>query len=1153
MPGGSRGETVCDSSPHSRHRLSHSPDSFRRVGKTGGIAAASGLFYQYLFTIETLFGLVNDGWPEAAKVVIEDPDDAHFNDPDVVDFSVYHPTRGLVAVYQAKSVARPNTSTISAAAAIPSLIRMADSADSPDYTLISNARPGVHIDRLNALLRGDLPDARLLDELAVLVKDSARALQALDTIDSPEVITRLRRAQVRATGESAEKIRSRMSGDIAQWRVEHTLPTGGARAARILENSLIAQIFSRAAEADSAVGETIDGGRSVTVAAFAELLAEPEYVLARAAALVEAGEGIHRVPSSRGIDRPDEFAKIVGRFNNIRSRRVRMCALTGASGIGKTRLAAMYAVREHRSYDRVVWIDAESDTSITTSVLRQARGIGIPEHCSGDLDEITDAFKRSISRFIGRWLIVFDNAQSSRQLQRWITPAGHADILVTSTNSVDWTQYDPVPIKGLEASQAHQLLRSRLAKDMERASPQRREQADAALALLARRLEYRPLALELAAAHFETLSNVVEHLDTYLANIEDFVCVIADDPTLNADGYPHTLQAAVSICLDRLVAAAADDPVSATALRMMLASSVVASRRIPQALLYAIASEPPPLHAMEPELPTTLRGQMPRIHAAVRRIRTQSLIDRDDEPDAGLPWELQHHVNVNEIVQFVIRERSVMAEALNDTAAHISSWLARYIDGQHFSCAAALQPHASAVLSHATHTDGLQVSCATLAGNQATLLDLLGRSSEARSWLEFEYRLLERLPEPAHHLMAKTASQLVQAMLHQGSTVSEVRAYLICAVTHLESGAKTMAADWRGSMECLNLLSAITALEVQGQRDGVSAGEIRQFRERILRVQTAFPMTRQARRHAQILELENNLEQGNFPQAVSQAEDLLRSVEPNDHLQRIHLKLQLMQASASVLIADETRIASLQTIVADFESELQRHPEIVTGVAQALINSCVSIEIYLIHVGGPAPVLAEAVRRIVRFTNMLWANAYDRYCRTVLAACETTRNNDLNGVRFLLNLAAEQKPAQYPGYVGRRSNAAMLTPWLEHWAECTENGLPARGVVCPAVYSPERDAVIVHIDRPDLAAEFARKPGGPGKYEATWQTDVLGCSHALNVRLANGDKHVALLPLPGDCTRSTSDHCSCMAHQLVILVSARNLPWGRAVLKIRDE
>ncbi|HEY5856400.1 MAG TPA: hypothetical protein VIW24_20775 [Aldersonia sp.] len=118
----------------------------------GGRRAASGLLYQYLFTIETFLKLIDDGWPKTTEVRIEDCSHPSVLDQDIVDFSVHDPDGNVFSVHQAKSTATLERTTISANDALEILIRLVGSVDCPEYVLTTNARPGREIDRLNTLL-----------------------------------------------------------------------------------------------------------------------------------------------------------------------------------------------------------------------------------------------------------------------------------------------------------------------------------------------------------------------------------------------------------------------------------------------------------------------------------------------------------------------------------------------------------------------------------------------------------------------------------------------------------------------------------------------------------------------------------------------------------------------------------------------------------------------------------------------------------------------------------------------------------------------------------------------------------------------------------------------------------------------------------------
>ncbi|MGV0813487.1 ATP-binding protein [Mycolicibacterium boenickei] len=1081
----------------------------------GGVRAASGLFYQYLFTIETLLDLIEQKWPESTVVTIEGPDHQGSTDPDVVDFAVHHPRDGIVAVYQAKSVANPSDSTLSLSEALPPLVRLIRSVDSAKYVLISNAKPGRHIDRINSLLHGEYSDAEVVAELLALAGEGSKAAQVLRTLDHAGGIAPLRRAQIIATGEPAALIRSRIADKVARWRSDHRLALG-ERASRILENSLIAGVFSRASSAD--VGTTRDlaqGPRQLSLATFAEFLAEPETALAQAAALVEAGEGIQHAPNGHGVDRPELFSAIVNRFNNIRTRRAQLSVLVGPSGIGKTRLAAMYAHREHRSYDRVCWIDAESDAAIIASIVNQARIIGISDIHNGGPTELANEFRNAVHRFIGRWLIVFDDAQSARQIEHWITEAANADIVVTSTNAVDWTAYDPITVTRMAEDQALELLASRLQDDVGHTRIGHRRDADAALARLADRLEYRPLALQIAAAHFQTTSALVGNLDTYLASIDDFVANLVADPTLDRDGYPRTLQATINICIDRLVTAAAHDAIGATALKMLLASSVLASHRIPAVLVYAMATDIIDATGKAQGPREELRAQMPTISAAIRRIRTQSLIEPGQHPDSGVAWELRQRLDVNEIVQHVVRGRCILDEAFNAAAAHVISWLAHYIDGQDFTGAVALQPHAWALLSRAESAGGAVVLRALLAGNQAALLDLQGKSKDALAWLHWEWAILHQLDEPLDRVKALTADQIVKAMIHDGCSLEEALPFLQQAVSSLQSWAADHDPnDHAGALMCLNLHSAIATLEMRQSGPDRFTAELEELRKQVLDAQTRFPDEEAARLLAQTLSAEQHLDHGRYDEALANTKVLLNAIGAQDHIQRIHARTLQFQALVGQLLIDDGQIGAVRSALEHIAKECEDHPKIVIGKTSGLLNVSVQLEAKRLLTDSPQEPLKEVFRTIVRLTSKLCTNDYERYCHVVLAACEATHNNDIVGATTLLDLAQARMPAHFPGTVGARSNVAMMVPWLRYWVECTQTGVVPRINCCELYYfSKADDALGLYVGDSALSADLRRQYQTSRDFFAAWEYDVLGCQRAIVLRTTHSGKPAAFILL----------------------------------------
>lgn len=1093
-------------------------------GHGPGARAASGLFYQYLFTIETFLALVADSWPDDAEVRIEDPLDPNVIDPDVVDFSVYSEAGVIQQVHQAKSVAIPKLSTISAGDALATLVRMVHSnpVDDPIYILTTNERPGLDIEELNALLAGDRPDAEVLHALGVMVHNNTEATAALSTITQDAQIRRLRRAWVNATGEPSRLIRRRIRTKLHTWRREYGLPLSN-RAARILESQLINEVFSRAANTYDDSDDThetagdelsLPQDRSVPLHKFRDLLAEPAEVLAQVAARLETGSGAERAPSGDGIPRPDKLAAIMDRFNNIRSRRIQQCVLTGPSGSGKTKLAAMYVHSEADSYDRVTWIDSESEASIVSSLLKQSNMIGIPNpEGIGDAESIADAFKGSVSTFIGRWLIVFDNAHDARGLRPWMPTRGNADVLVTSTDSANWTEYQPVRVRSMDADQARELLISRLEDDVPSPTPQQRERLEDALKRLAITLDHRPLALHMAASHFGSLSVLIAGVDSYTGKI-DALADLMDDDDLDRGDYPRTFQAAIEICVDRLLG----DSSSAAALvakDMLAVSSLLASHNIPAYLVFAIATRTFETVYEGSDPLAGLERQLPLMNAAIGRIRTQSLMERSSEPGGDSRWEMSVQLEINEIVQYVLRRRlPTLAAVMNNTAAHLSVWLADSIVRQDFPAALALQPHALQVLALAIDVPAVPGFCAILAGNEANLLLIQGRAHEALAWLRFEMVVLKKQAVPHYKTMAKTADQIVEAVMRIGWPVARVLPEISLACQYLHAAVNEGTTDWDGDRICGNLVSVIKVLMQRSTDDRDLLKELAVLRNTAITLLAHFPDSGSAARLAQLIAVEDALSEGRLDEALTLVTDLLSRLGSSDHLERLDA-----QALHLEILCNQNDIDSLEIEVADFLEELDRHPEVVKGVWASLIDTAHRLAILIAVAAADTTTKHRRIfTDIMRASRTLCTNDFEYQAHALLSGCEASQHQDITSVRLLLDLAVARKPTDPT--IGQQLGVAYT--WLQYWLECAEEGHVVRAYVAgvrgrrPCVLSSGRAGLLIEVSAVSLADVL---PHEGTRLRANPRSDTSGRTRGFDIRDAATNRPLAYLlfgELPAD-------------------------------------
>ncbi|MGV0810041.1 hypothetical protein [Mycolicibacterium setense] len=995
------------------------------------------MFYQYLFTIEKFLTLVAENSPAATQVRIEDPEDPDVLDPDIVDFSVYSANEVLEELHQAKSVAAPLKSTISAGEALMILVRMIGKADAPVYVLTTNARPGEDIDRLNALLAGTDSDADVLRELQFIVRHNTIASKALLTVGTGAQLARLRRASVHATGEASSEIRKRTVQTIQKWRSYNGLPLG-ERAAWILEGRLISDVFERAADTVvEGVGFSSPSHRRVTLSEFTGLLAEPSEVLAQAAARWEAGSGAERVPPGDGVVRTKELGKIVHNFSNIRSRHVLRCTLTGPSGVGKTQTAAMFAHNEANSYDRVCWIKAESETSIVSSITDQHRTIGIPDMAGDDPARIVNAFKERVSSFIGRWLIVFDNAPSSRLLDPFVPTRGNAHILVTSNNEMNWTEYRRARVSDMRPDQARELLRSRLIEDFPESTAEQQNRVRDALDRVAVKLGRRPLALHIAASHFGSTAALVSGVDSYTDKI-DTLAELMDVDDYDRGRYPRTFQAAIRLCLERLTEDRSDS-VAMTAEAMLNAMSFMASQSVPAYLVFASVTRPQDTLFEGRDPRVGLHQQLPMLNAVIGRIRTQSLVDRRDDPSRDTPWELGIQLDINEIVQYVIRRRMVAAtHVLDNTAGHLSAWLADYYQRQQFGFALAIESHVLQLLTLAKDVSGVLMQCPLLAGNEANLRLLQGRPSEARELLHFERALLDRRVSPHFKTLAKTTVQIIEVQIVLGEPIAQIITEIRAATNYVQAVIDEGDLDWDGDQVCANLMTVIENLAFGRSRNDMDRlNELASLRQRVTALLALFPDDRAAMWQARTSAIEHSLSRQDYQGALTDATALLASLEPDQHLQRLDVKG--LQIEAVCNLGD---VGRLKVEMADFLQDMQRNPQVVKGVWHSLVNTANQLAVWIAFGVQEAPELREVFQTIVRAGGTLCTNDYERYSHALFAGCEASQNGDLHGVKLLLDRAAENRPSD--NTIG--GHLAIVECWLQYWLQCAEQGHSARAI-----------------------------------------------------------------------------------------------------------
>jgi tetratricopeptide (TPR) repeat protein len=375
-------------------------------------------------------------------------------------------------------------------------------------------------------------------------------------------------------------------------------------------------------------------------------------------------------------------------------------AIHGRGGIGKTRLAAEYALSYASNYDVVWWVRADTPATLTADLASLASALGLPEGSQPDQARALAAARLWLGRH-GRWLLIFDNAADTTSLQPFL-PAGSAGhVLVTSQNASWLGLGGSSAIGDLAIEPAVQFL-------LKRTGQSDRVAAEA----LAVDLGGLPLALEQAAAYVETTGCSLAWYRDLFKERERELMAAGPQP---AD-YPYTVATTWDLALREVHTS------SEPAALLLQVAAFFASTRMETSDLQAGAAE------MEDKLATAI-GDDITFHSMVATLRRYSL------------WEIEGEgFAIHPLVQAVSRARmdldSEIATALY--AAELLSWVFPGDPGTpaNWPACERLLPHALATTRHVLRLDAASRYVAALLTNVGGYFTARGQHAEAKSVLQ---------------------------------------------------------------------------------------------------------------------------------------------------------------------------------------------------------------------------------------------------------------------------------------------------------------------------------------------------------------------------------------------------------------------------------
>lgn len=210
--------------------------------------------------------------------------------------------------------------------------------------------------------------------------------------------------------------------------------------------------------------------------------------------------------------------------------------LTGLPGVGKTQIALEYVYRFAASYDVVWWISASQPARARIALADLAERLELKSEgtVEAQLAAVLETLRQGLA--VGRWLVVFDNADEPSDFQD-LLPSGPGHLIITSRNP-QWSdsRTPNLDINVFQRDESIELLGRRV-RDIER--------ADAGL--LAGRLGDLPLAVEQAGGW---LSSTGMAVDDYVRLLDQSTAQAMDE-SAPAD-YRETITSTVRVAYDEL-------------------------------------------------------------------------------------------------------------------------------------------------------------------------------------------------------------------------------------------------------------------------------------------------------------------------------------------------------------------------------------------------------------------------------------------------------------------------------------------------------------------------------------------------------------------------------------------------------------------------
>ncbi|MFJ1638517.1 MULTISPECIES: tetratricopeptide repeat protein [unclassified Streptomyces] len=406
-------------------------------------------------------------------------------------------------------------------------------------------------------------------------------------------------------------------------------------------------------------------------------------------------------------------------------------AVHGLGGIGKSSLAAHWAVTRAAEYSPAWWVTADSPASIDAGLALLATALQPALAQVLSQEALRERALQWLAAHDG-WLLVLDNVADPSDIEPLLARVATGRILITSRRATGWHGVAaPVALDVLSHAEAVELFTEILTHG----PPHDADGTDEVCAALG----YLPLAVEQAAAFCaETGTSPHAYLDLLARYPADLYASAAEGGDSS-----RTMARIWHLSLDRM----ADEPITGQILRTL---AWYAPDAIPRSLLASLASAPTLLRA----LGRLAAHSMLTLHSETNDLTVHRLV----QAVARTPDPSDPHRQPADIADACIRATAALAQAL--PAGHAE-------DPVSWPIWRALLPHVDSLAGCLPH-DSETADTARLLNRMGQFLLREGSITRSLAYIQRSLASLERTVGAEHHDTLAARNNLAQAYLLAG-------------------------------------------------------------------------------------------------------------------------------------------------------------------------------------------------------------------------------------------------------------------------------------------------------------------------------------------------------------------------------------------------